>query len=550
MKTRDSFRDQSSQISLLEALEGRLLLSAVPSLSGPLEHWNSGHLPLAAIGMPEGNAPFLSISHASGLGAAVSDDYGNTLATAAGVSFSSSGTASVAGQINYLGDKDVFSFTPAKSGSISVKLVPASKSKISGGLSAYEGTAMLVQDVNAADKSAAVTFNVVGGTTYYIQVASLNGQSGKYALSCAASWLADPTPTPPPVDPILPPPVDPTPPPPIDPTPPPAGKYSPGTQVMWQVESGSDGLHLVILGTDGSDAITVSKSGTNTVIYVSGAQVWTSSQVFSNVALYGFGGNDTLVSISGSSESVWGGAGFDSFWTDSSDTLGDVEAAEAAARSVHVVNQFYSSASVAQPALQLAGQKIADPVSGYAYADFSSYRAFTDGPEYNDIKQGAIGDCYFLAVLSSLAQTDPGIIRQTIAPLGDGTYAVRFFNGSSETYVRVDADLPVYSGSSSLAYAGLSPDGELWVALTEKAYAQFRTGANSYSSLSAGYMGAVYPQITGVSATSVSPFSQTESSLANQIDQALLTGHAVTAGSAATGSTIIQGSHAYEVHSI
>ena len=55
--------------------------------------------------------------------------------------------------------------------------------------------------------------------------------------------------------------------------------------------------------------------------------------------------------------------------------------------------------------------------------------------------------------------------------------AVRFYRDTTEHYYRIDAELP-----AGPAYARLTPDGELWVALLEKAFAQFRYGQNSYAS--------------------------------------------------------------------
>jgi len=542
-------RHHAAIVPLLGELEPRILLSAAPALFEPAEAGNPGLLAVAAgsLLVNAAKTPLKPLSGTSGGTTTVRDDYGNTFATAAGVTLDAYGAATVNGQINYLGDVDFLAFTPAKNGSIRVGLtaVVVKRTSISGDLSAYAGTTLLVRDANAADTSAAVSFSVTAGTRYYIRVASLNSTLGKYGLRFAATWAVDPAP---------PPPSDPTPPPPPPPPAPPApGPYTPGTQVTWQVETASDGLHLVVLGTDGADAITVSKSGGNTVIYVSGAKVWTTSQVFSGVQVYGFGGDDLLVSISGAAEAVWGGAGFDSFWTDSLDAIGDVEAAESAAKSVHAVSQFYQPTTdpAQRVSLELAGQKIADPAtSRYAYADFSKYKLFTDGPEYNDVRQGGVGDCYFLAVLSSLAQTDPGTIRQAIAPLGDGSYAVRFFSNGQASYIRVDADLPVYGDISVRAFANISPEGELWVALAEKAYAQFRTGANSYASLAGGWMTPVYTTITGASASDVYTSGATEADLASRISQALQAGNAVSAASISAGSTAIVGNHAYEVRSV
>jgi hypothetical protein len=160
-----------------------------------------------------------------------------------------------------------------------------------------------------------------------------------------------------------------------------------------------------------------------------------------------------------------------------------------------------------------------------------------------------VGDCYFLAALASLAQTDPGVIQQMIAPLGDGTFAVRYFSGGQAQYVRVDGDLPVYGGLTP-AYAKVSLDGDIWVALVEKAYAEFRTGTNSYASISGGWMNPVYTQITGVSASDTSTSASSDAALATQMSQALAAGHAVTAASNSAGSATIVGNHAYMVFSV
>lgn len=97
---------------------------------------------------------------------------------------------------------------------------------------------------------------------------------------------------------------------------------------------------------------------------------------------------------------------------------------------------------------------------------YSGRPLFVDRPEYDDINQGALGDCYLMAALSSMADSDPSIIRQLVAPLGDGSYAVRFHRDGQEVYLRVDADLPAYSEtySARLRYANFTPDGEIWVA--------------------------------------------------------------------------------------
>ena len=328
------------------------------------------------------------------------------------------------------------------------------------------------------------------------------------------------------------------------------GPYLPGAEVSWRIEPSADGPLLVVLGTDGDDAITVSKSGATTIV-ITGGQTHLVEDYLAGVELYGFAGDDLLVSISGRGETIWGGAGFDSFWADSLDSILDADALEVTGTAVHVITEFFQPTS--EPAqyvsLELVGQDIVDPTAAVAYADFSGRPLFVDGPEYDDVIQGNIGDCYFLAALSSLADSDPWVVEQMIAPLGDGTYAVRFHRDGGEVYVRADAELPAYYGTLP-AYAKLTGDGELWVALAEKAYAQFRTGENSYASLASGWMNVVYTEVTGLAADKAFTSIMSLEALAGYISDSLQNGSAVSAGTYGSTVTPIVKSHAYVVMSI
>jgi hypothetical protein len=350
---------------------------------------------------------------------------------------------------------------------------------------------------------------------------------------------------------------------------------------------------LVVRGTELADTITVSQTGDAvTVTTPAGSQSYAGP--FAGIALYGFAGADTLratytiaqgevtviyagldgdriyeagpdtaylygedgadsiVSVGGLADYVFGGPGVDSLWTDSSDGMPDVESAELTAKSVHQITAFVQPTTdpLKAVSLEIAGQDIVDPTAGYAYTDnFVSRPLWADGPQYNDIIQGGLGDCYFLAGLSALADTDPGLPQESITALGDGTYAVRFFSGTTEKYYRIDAQLPT-SGSNP-AYAKLTRNGgELWVPLLEKAFAQFRYGQNSYSSIEGGWMNEAYRAVTGASYTSFSTTSRSADQLAQDMANALAAGHAVTAGSPPTSVWPIVGSHAYNVHCV
>jgi hypothetical protein len=82
----------------------------------------------------------------------------------------------------------------------------------------------------------------------------------------------------------------------------------------------------------------------------------------------------------------------------------------------------------------------------------------------------------------------------------------------------------------------------------EKAFAYFRTGANTYNSINSGFMGEVYTDL-GVSSTVVFPGSDTASAFYNQISTALDNGEAVTFGTASDPANLV-GDHAYTLISV
>jgi hypothetical protein len=234
-----------------------------------------------------------------------------------------------------------------------------------------------------------------------------------------------------------------------------------------------------------------------------------------------------------------------------------VSAASQHAGAVHQIAQFYqpfsnNSSNAQYVSKTIAGQSLADPqIDGYAtgYSNFSGNPLFVNGPQFNDIRQGENGDCYFLASLGALAQNEPQDIVQAIAPLGDGTYAVRYYRNGQAVYLRIDGDLPVNGGS--LCYARAGSQGQIWAPLMEKAYAFFRYGQNSYTSLWGGWMADVFHDVvnSGSNTLWISP-SSSPTSIATFLSTQLQAGHAVTAGSNSNSPGPIVGNHAYMVQSV
>ncbi len=99
-------------------------------------------------------------------------------------------------------------------------------------------------------------------------------------------------------------------------------------------------------------------------------------------------------------------------------------------------------------------------------------------------------DCYFLATLGSIANTDPAIIRARIVDFNDGDYGVRLGN----SFYRVDADLPVDSSrNSNPSYAHRGEDNSKWVAIFEKAWAHYPSCFTGYMTTKKEKMGHLLP---------------------------------------------------------
>ena len=212
----------------------------------------------------------------------------------------------------------------------------------------------------------------------------------------------------------------------------------------------------------------------------------------------------------------------------------------------------------------------------YFTYQYTAGNLFNGTPNYLDQKQGMLGDCYFISALGSIAYVNSAAITNMFIDNGDGTFTVRFYGGkygafytadgsisdgfaSGTTgqvdYITVDRRLPVYS-SNRLAYSGYGNDvrsssNTLWIALAEKAYAQWnetgnagRNGANTYSAIEGGWMATVYAQVLGRNAIDYWFSNTPKQTLINAVNS----GQSVTLGtkSGSLGGGLVQG-HAYMV---
>jgi hypothetical protein len=200
------------------------------------------------------------------------------------------------------------------------------------------------------------------------------------------------------------------------------------------------------------------------------------------------------------------------------------------------------------------------PMASGTYRQVSG-QLFVNGASYSDIRQGSIGDCYFLASLAETALKNPTAVTSMFIVNGDGTYTVRFYNNGTPQYVTVDSYLPT-DGAGALLYASRGmkynvSSNELWVALAEKAYVQLNelgweraslpgSGVNSYAAISGGYINAALKHITGVATVN---FTMTNSGTSFQAFVAAFnSGKSIGFASFTTpASKSVVGGHAYAV---
>ncbi|KAG0050551.1 hypothetical protein BGZ83_004674 [Gryganskiella cystojenkinii] len=136
---------------------------------------------------------------------------------------------------------------------------------------------------------------------------------------------------------------------------------------------------------------------------------------------------------------------------------------------------------------------------------FRNPEFFINGAAPQDIEQGAIGDCWFLASLAVICNI-PGLLEQLCVKRNEqiGVYGFIFFKDGDWVSTVVDDQLFYRTDSrnykKSLYFSSCSEERETWLPLMEKAYAKIH---GDYESLEGGFTAEGVEDLTGGIATAI-----------------------------------------------
>lgn len=137
------------------------------------------------------------------------------------------------------------------------------------------------------------------------------------------------------------------------------------------------------------------------------------------------------------------------------------------------------------------GAVCGDPLSGTneTCEDFNNWKTFQDvanasgsnfsvigpsGPRLNDLHEGKLGTCYFVAALASLAHTHPKMIENAFVDRdlwSENVFRTRWFINGRGSNIVVDNSVPA-SDSNKFFFTQTSSTGEFWPVILEKAWAK------------------------------------------------------------------------------
>ncbi|WP_029291363.1 C2 family cysteine protease [Cellulomonas sp. HZM] len=173
------------------------------------------------------------------------------------------------------------------------------------------------------------------------------------------------------------------------------------------------------------------------------------------------------------------------------------------------------------PVLEPTFGNLETPVEGdYSWGGSISL----DGASLDDINQGAVGDCWFLAGLGAELRADPSFVADHVTDNGNGTWTVTLYRDGKPVPVTVDGSVP---GGSSPRFAHGPGGAPNWVSIYEKAFARFH---GSYGDIEGGWGDQSMEAITGRDADRHTDGMFSDLPSLDEVKKQLDAGHPVTVG--------------------
>ncbi|MFT0174799.1 C2 family cysteine protease [Paraburkholderia mimosarum] len=191
-----------------------------------------------------------------------------------------------------------------------------------------------------------------------------------------------------------------------------------------------------------------------------------------------------------------------------------------------------------------------------SYKDVSGLALFTDSTKQASelVAQGRIGDCWLISSLEEIATDDPSLLSSMIGSNGNGTYAVRLYDGKNPFYLTVDGNVASYGAGTAAGN---------WVDLMEKAYIEAaadglltadgqKRSANSYSIIDGGQPSVALDAFTGGKSVNYSSGAAAYNAVASALENhtGLVVYSSFKDSKGVDGKTNLVSSHAFSVTGI
>jgi hypothetical protein len=205
-------------------------------------------------------------------------------------------------------------------------------------------------------------------------------------------------------------------------------------------------------------------------------------------------------------DDVINGNSANAYWNGGSSTavaLGNLSATSSQTQVNELIGKWFLGTDLPSTSVSAIGEENLNPT--YQASTLSLYGS-SGVPNYLDVNQGYLGDCYLVSSLAETALQDPSAIESMISSNGNGSYDVRFYVNGQADYVTVNNQLPVmgsgnkWSDNSTLEFANGSVS---WAALIEKAYVELNE-QTSAAQEGGHTTGNAYEDINGGTATALS----------------------------------------------